>query len=147
MIIAANYLIGGYVVYRYATQVGTHALLMIGTVLLILGGLCMLLAYIYHFTNIASILLASSIYILGARIIIPNAIADSMKELRHLGGSSSALIGFTQMLGSSLVSLIIASLAHPPLLMLAVVFIVLGAMTLTISLYHASWGVTKVPQM
>lgn len=134
LVIAANYLLGGYVVNRTVKRVGTQKLLTIGTVLLLLGGLTMLLAYAFHFTNIFAILLTSSIYILGARIVIPNAIADSMKELRHLGGSSSALIGCMQMLGSSLVSLIIASLAHPPLLMLAVAFIILGGMTLTISM-------------
>ncbi len=133
LVIAANYLLGGYVVNRTVKRVGTQKLLLLGTILLLLGGLTMLLAYAFHFTNIFAILLTSSIYILGARIVIPNAIADSMKELRHLGGSSSALIGCMQMLGSSLVSLIIASLAHPPLLMLAVAFIILGGMTLTIS--------------
>jgi Bcr/CflA subfamily drug resistance transporter len=135
LIIAMNYLAGGYIVNRYVARIGTKALLMIGTLLLILGGLTMLVAYATHLTNIFATLLTSSIYILGARIIIPNAIADSLNGLRHLGGSSSALIGCIQMLGSSLVSLIIASLTSPPLLMLAVVFIILGAMTLTIFLW------------
>lgn len=128
--IAANYLLGGYIVNRYVKSVGTKKLLTIGTVLLMLGGLTMLVAYAFHFHNLFAILMTSSIYILGARIIIPNAIADSMKELRHLGGSSSALIGCIQMLGSSLVSMIIASLGSPPQLMLAIAFIILGAMTL-----------------
>lgn len=135
LVIAANYLLGGYVVKKYVERVGTQQLMMIGTLLLILGGLTMLVAYALHLTNIFATLLTSSIYILGARIIIPNAIADSMQGLRHLGGSTSALIGCIQMLGSSLVSLVIASLTHPPMLMLAIVFIILGAMTLTISLW------------
>lgn len=133
--IAANYLLGGYIVNRYVKSVGTQVLLTIGTILLMLGGLTMLIAYAFHFHNIFSILMTSSIYILGARIIIPNAIADSMKELRHLGGSSSALIGCIQMLGSSLVSMIIAALGSPPQLMLAIAFIVLGGMTLSILLW------------
>lgn len=141
LIIAMNYLAGGYIVNHYVDRFGTQKLLMVGTILLILGGLTMLVAYATHLTNIFAILLTSSIYILGARIIIPNAIADSMKGLRHLGGSSSALIGCIQMLGSSLVSLIIASLTSPPLLMLAIVFIILGAMTFTIFL----WGRESVP--
>lgn len=141
LIIAMNYLAGGYIVNHYVDRFGTQKLLMVGTILLILGGLTMLVAYATHLTNIFAILLISSIYILGARIIIPNAIADSMKGLRHLGGSTSALIGCIQMLGSSLVSLIIASLTSPPLLMLAIVFIILGAMTLTIFL----WGREPLP--
>lgn len=128
--IAGNYLLGGYIVNRYVTSVGTQVLLTIGTILLMLGGLTMLIAHAFHYHNLFAILMTSSIYILGARIIIPNAIADSMKELRHLGGSSSALIGCIQMLGSSLVSMIIASLGSPPQLMLAIAFIILGAMTL-----------------
>lgn len=134
--IAANYLLGGVIVNHYVDSMGTRALMAIGTILLILGGLTMLIAHAFHFNNIFAILMTSSIYILGARIIIPNAIADSMKELRHLGGSSSALIGCIQMLGSSLLSLIIASLANPPLLILAVSFIVLGGMTLSIMLWQ-----------
>lgn len=130
LLIAANYLIGGYIVNHYVRKVGTQRLMMVGTLLLILGGLAMLVMYALQLMNMFSILLTSSIYILGARIIIPNAIADSMKELRHLGGSSSALIGCIQMSGSSLVSFIIASLGRPPLLILSLAFIILGAMTL-----------------
>jgi Bcr/CflA subfamily drug resistance transporter len=132
--IAGNYLLGGYIVNKYVASVGTQALLTIGTVLLMLGGLTMLTAYAWHYTNVFAVILTASIYILGARIIIPNAIANSMRELRHLGGTSSALIGCIQMLGSSLLSVIIASIAKPPQLVLAVSFIVLGGTTLTILL-------------
>lgn len=139
IVIAGNYLLGGYIVNRYVKKVGTQMLLKIGTLLLILGGVTMLLLNVLHFHSVLTILAASSIYIIGARIIIPNAIADSMKELRHLGGSSSALIGSIQMLGSSMVSLLIARFATSPQLMLAMAFIFLGGMTLTVFLWGSSW--------
>lgn len=130
MIIAANYLLGGVFVSKTVHRLGTNKLLFLGTGLLILGGAFMLAAYYYHIANLWVTLFASSIYVLGARIIIPNAIANSMQELRHLGGSSSAMIGCIQMLGSSLISLIIAMLTSPPLLTLSSTFILLGGMTL-----------------
>jgi Bcr/CflA subfamily drug resistance transporter len=136
-IIACNYLFGGYLVNQYVSRIGVQAMLVIGTLLLIVGGMGMMLVYEAHTMNIFAILLAASVYILGARIIIPNAIATSMKDLRHLGGSSSALIGCIQMLGSTLVSLIIAALTTSPIFMLATVFILLGIISLMISLRMA----------
>jgi Bcr/CflA subfamily drug resistance transporter len=130
--IAFNYLFGGLVVNRYVSSVGVERLLWVGNLLLLAGGGAMLLVYMQHITNIFVIIAAASIYIVGARIIIPNAIAISLKGLRHLGGSCSAMLGCVQMLGSSLVSMLIASLAHPPLFILGVVFLMLGGMNMMV---------------
>lgn len=135
LIIAGSYLIGGLLVNKFVHVIGIHRLLFIGTILLIGGGVTMLLAYYFNYVNLMSVLLPSAIYVIGARIVIPNAIAGSMKEFRHLSGSSSALIGCIQMMGSSLISLLIANFNYNSPFPLALFFTVLGLMSLTITFF------------
>lgn len=131
LIIAGSYLIGGMIVNKLARVLEIQQLLLMGTLLLIGGGLLMLLEYVFNHVSIYSVLLPSSVYVIGARIVIPNAIAGSMEEFRHLSGSSSALIGCIQMLGSSLISLLIANFDYDTPIPLAVFFTILGTMSLT----------------
>lgn len=135
LIIAGSYLIGGVLVNKLAHSIGIRKLLFVGTILLIGGGVTMLLAYYFNHVNLMTVLLPSAIYVIGARIVIPNAIAGSMKEFRHLSGSSSALIGCIQMMGSSLISLLIANFNYNSPFPLALFFTVLGLMSLTITFF------------
>ena len=97
--------------------------------MLISGGVLLLLARFFDYVNLYAVLIASAIYVIGVRIIIPNAIAGSMEEFRHLNGSSSALLGCIQMLGSSLISLLIANFDYRTVFPLASFFTILGVGT------------------
>lgn len=109
LIIASNYFISGIIVNKCVLRFGIQKLLLFGSLLLILGGLSLLISHLFIRENLFSVIFCTSIYVLGARIVIPNAIAGSLEGLRHLNGSCSALIGFIQMLGSTLISLWAAS--------------------------------------
>ena len=135
LVIAFSYLSGGIIVHRLTHHVGIHVLLVVGTLILIFGGTLMLTGYLLHEINLWSVLIPAAIYMIGARIVIPNAIAGSMEEFRHIGGSTSALIGCIQMLGSSLVSIVIASFSYRTSLPLSETMMVLGVCTLAISLF------------
>jgi len=130
LIIALTYLAGGLIVNRFAKSLGTHYLLMSGTLLLIVGGILMMITNALHYRHIAAILLPSAIYVVGARIVIPNAIANSMQKVRHLNGSSSALLGSLQMLGASCISYWIAKFDYKTSFPLAVFLTTLGCVTL-----------------
>ncbi len=135
IIIANSYLIGGVLVNKLARHVSLHKLLFIGTGLLIIGGLLMLLAYYLNYANVITVLIPSAIYVIGARIIIPNAIAGSMDKSRYASGSSSALIGCIQMLGSSLISLLIANFDYETPFPLALFLTILGLITCFITYF------------
>lgn len=135
LIIAGSYLVGGILVRRLIQFIAIKELLFLGTILLIGGGLTMLIAYYCNYVNLFAVLLPSAIYVIGARIVIPNAIAGSMKEFRHLSGSSSALIGCIQMLGSSLISLLIAKFSYDSPFPLALFFTALGIISLTLTIF------------
>lgn len=135
IVIATSYLIGGLLVNRLAKHISIRNLLFLGTFLLISGGTLILFAHFLNYDNLYAVLLPSAIYVIGARIIIPNAIAGSMEEFRHLSGSSSALIGCIQMLGSSLISLLIANFDYATPFPMAFFFTGLGLLTMTIAFF------------
>lgn len=134
-IIACHYLIGGIIVNKCVSRIGMHYLLMIGTLLLIVGGILMCLANVYNHVTVFTVIIPAAIYVIGARIVIPNAIASSMEKVRHLGGSSSALIGFIQMLGSSVISFLITHFNSSTSLPLSVCLIILGCISFMITLW------------
>lgn len=134
-VIAMCYLIGGMLVNKLVHYVSMRNLLLIGTTLLISSGVVMLLTYEFSNVSLLSVLIPSAIYVIGARIVIPNAIARSMEEFRHVSGSSSALIGCVQMFGSALISLIIAHFDYSTPIPLGLIFTLLGAAGLTLTLH------------
>lgn len=134
LIIAGYYLIGGLVVNKFVVRFGTQKLLFFGILLLILGGLTLLITVLWIKINLWTVILSTGIYVIGARIVIPNAIAESLNGLRHLNGSSSALIGFIQMIGATLISLWAASYNHVSASLLAYFLTGLGLATLVMFL-------------
>lgn len=126
ILIALCYMAGGMIVNHLATSWGTERLLKVGIACITISGLWMLLWNQYTEMHLISLLLPLALYVIGARIVIPNAIANSFTGLRHLGGSTSGMIGFIQMLGSSIVSLIVSYFDFGSPVLLGVVFSVLG---------------------
>ena len=138
LVIAGNYLIGGMIVNKLVKKMGVRKLLTLGTLLLTMGGFLMLAAWFLNYKNITATLLCASIYVIGARIVIPNAIAGSLKELRHLGGTSSAALGCIQILGSCVISMAITYFGQPSMLSLGGFLMALGLMTFGASIFIKS---------
>lgn len=143
VIIALNYLAGGMIVSRFVKKIGTKALLGIGVSLLIIGGISLLMMSVNQYATIYAILFSSSIYVIGARIVIPNAIADSMKNLRHLGGSTSAVLGFIQMSISTLVSFLLSQFDNTSSIPLSGFLLLLGLLSLFV-LYLTKKSTPKI---
>lgn len=124
--IAGSYLAGGLIVSKLARLMGTKLLLLIGILLVVSSGIFMLSWNIMEKVTLMSILIPTTLYVLGARIIIPNAIAGAFTEFRHLGGSASGLIGAIQMLGTALISSVMVNFNYRSPLALAYLFILIG---------------------
>lgn len=126
LIIAASYLTGGLLVNRLAHILGIKLLLIIGIALIISSGTLMITWNIENQISLVSVLLPTALYVVGARIIIPNAMAGAFTGFRHLGGSTSGLIGGIQMLGTALISSIMVNFNYRSPLPLAFLFTLLG---------------------
>lgn len=129
MVIAICYLCGGIIVNYLVPKFGPSRLLKAGIMLITISGMWMLT---WNKITVASILFPVSLYVIGARIVIPNAIANSFDGLRHLGGSTSGMIGFIQMLGSSFISFVITCFNEEASLLLSILFIIIGVVSLII---------------
>jgi len=132
LLIAICYLIGGQVVSRLVHRVGTQVLLFMGILLLISGGLAMLLWNACFTPSVYAMLLPMILYVIGARIVIPNALSGAFNGLKQLGGSASGMIGGIQMLGSAMVSFIVTWCNYQTPLPLALILTLLGVATLSI---------------
>jgi Bcr/CflA subfamily drug resistance transporter len=128
--IAIGYLSGGLIVSRLARVLGIRLLLVMGILLVITGGALMISLNYDDPTTVWRVLLPTAVYVLGARIVIPNAMAGAFTGFRHLGGSASGLIGGIQMLGTALVSLIMTHFSDRSPMPLALLFSILGLCSL-----------------
>lgn len=133
LIIAVCYLFGGLIVSHFSHRFSLRIMLLIGSSLAVTGGLLMGSSYWLGRLDVIFILAPAAIYVIGARIVIPNALAISLNKLRHSNGSSSALIGCMQMLGSSLISWLITFFDQSSTLPLAIFLSVLGSIALITS--------------
>ena len=106
--IALSYLLGGNIVHRWVHTIGVVSMLRYGLAVSLLGGVLLMIASIV-FNDVAwLIVVCSSIYVLGARLVIPNASALAMECTLVPKGCASALVGAIQMLGAVLLSALIA---------------------------------------
>ena len=128
--IASGYLVGGFIVRKLARVLGIKLLLLTGIVLVITSGICMISLNYEEEVTLISVLLPTTLYVIGARIIIPNAMAGAFTGFHHLGGTASGLIGGIQMLGTALISLLMINFSYKSPLPLAFLFTGIGLLSL-----------------
>lgn len=126
LLIALSYLAGGVLVSQLARKLGTQPLLVIGICIIIMAGLWMLSWNSGEKMTLPSVLIPCALYVMGARIIIPNAMANAFIRLRHLGGSASGLIGGIQISGAALISFTMTYFDYRSPLPLGFLFSLLG---------------------
>ena len=128
--IAASYFLSGLLIQRLIHKLGTQFMLVSGLILMGLAGILMLLSYLGDLLNLYGILIPAIIYVIGARFVIPNAMAGSLGEFPKQAGCAAALIGFVQMLGSAVTSFFISFFYQENQLLLAFTFILLAGIAL-----------------
>jgi Bcr/CflA subfamily drug resistance transporter len=124
LIVAGGYLVGGILVNRFSPKFGVKKILLAGILLLIIGGIGML-SDIAH-VNIPVIMIPAIVFIIGARLVIPNATASAMTDFTHNRGSASALIGSLQIIGTAAVSYVMSTVKIDSQLPLGIAFTSFG---------------------
>jgi hypothetical protein len=72
------------------------------------------------------------LYVIGTRIILPNAVAGSITYFKHMAGYAASFLGGIQMLGTALVSYCITLVSYKSLFLLGSVYLILGIISLLI---------------
>lgn len=135
VITALSYLLGGFIVNRYVHKLGIKTMLFNGIVLMIISGTTLVLTSLLFSTQLITLILPAITYVIGTRIIIPNATAGALKEFPTMNGSASALIGSLQMIGAGIISFIVSVIDYPIILELGVTFSLLGLIAMGCFLY------------
>lgn len=116
--IAGAYLIAGVLLNPLIDKLGAQNMLIVGMFIILFGGILMSVP--------------AMIFVIGARIVIPNAAAEALTPSGNLSGYASAIMGGVQIIGSSIVSFLISGLSNKNQLSLSLVFISLGLLSITI---------------
>lgn len=132
--IALSYLLGGTIVQRWVHALGIRRMLQIGLCLSLLGGILLLLITKMSGNSGWPVVACASLYVLGARLVIPNASALAMGYSLISKGCASALVGSIQMIGSMLLGALIAQFSTDTAVPLAIFFLSVSGLALILYL-------------
>lgn len=108
LVIALSYLLGGNIVQYCVYKVGVSTMLRYGLMAGLFGGVFLFISARWLAGHAWFIVICSSVYALGARLVIPNASALAMGTSIVPKGCVAALVGAIQMLGAVLLSSLMA---------------------------------------
>lgn len=141
--IALSYLLGGTIVQRWVHTVGIRPMLQMGLWLGLLGGILLLVVAKLNLNTGWQIVACASIYVLGARLVIPNASALAMGYSVVSKGCAAALVGAIQMLGSMALGALIAQFKTDTATPLAIFFISVSGLALALYLLQKFFYLTQ----
>lgn len=115
---------------RFVLEVGIEKMLFTGICLMLTAGVLMLLLGLFGFINVFVIMLPVAIFCMGVGLTFSNASAGAFHPFPKMAGSVGALFGCIQILGGACASMFMAAFTSKNQLSLAVVFILLGLLSL-----------------
>ena len=95
---------------RFLKRVRSAQMLKVGVTMVTIGGIAIALVTLGGFNGIIPFMGAIMIYVFGAGLIFPNAVAAGLEPVGALAGTAAALMGSVQLLTGTLVSAIVARL-------------------------------------
>ncbi len=101
--VVLGYIVGTVTTGRFGQRIGTLRMLKAGIGFCLLGGASMLALALAEPPAVAAVLLPMLVYLVGAGLVLPNAMAGAIGPFPTLAGAASALMGFAQMMVASLV--------------------------------------------
>ncbi|MCI0431320.1 MAG: multidrug effflux MFS transporter [Rhodospirillales bacterium] len=101
--VVLGYIAGSIATGRFGQRIGTLRMLKAGIGFCLLGGAIMLALALAEPPSVAAVLIPVLIYLLGAGLVLPNAMAGAIGPFPMLAGAASALLGFVQMMVAALV--------------------------------------------
>lgn len=124
-VVVLGFILGSFASARLGVRLGIDRLVLIGTELAGLGGALGLGLALAGELNLAAVLGPLAVFMAGAGLTLPNAIAGAIAPFPTIAGSASALLGFIQMMVAATVGILVGLLHDgSPLPMMATIFVV-----------------------
>ena len=115
--------VGGWVNGRLVTTLGTHTMLRIGFIMMLIAGIIMLVCKFLFGISTVAIVLPMIIFYFGITFIWPSAFAGAFGPFGKMAGYAGALYGFMQISGAAVIGAIVSYLPHQNQIPLSLVFI------------------------
>ncbi len=100
-----GYMVGTFISGRMNRRLGMQRLITIGAWIGCLGGLCGLVLALAGVLSVTAVVAPLTLFIVGAGLMLPNALAGAIGPYAKMAGSASALLGFFQMSIAALVGI------------------------------------------
>ena len=130
VVVTAASLIGCILNSHYVTKVGINFMMLVGSVLMVVAGSCMLIAALLGYMNIFVILIPAMIYGFGSIFLICNAFPGALTPFSYIAGLASAIYGGMQIAGGFVSTTVIASLRFTSQEPLAIIYLTLGILAI-----------------
>jgi DHA1 family bicyclomycin/chloramphenicol resistance-like MFS transporter len=122
--IVLGYILGNFLSSRYTRRFGHDGMIAAGLACALAGGLPMAILAFAGVQTAGAVVAPMAVFMIGAGLILPNALAGAVAPYPTRAGSASALLGFTQMAGAAAVGALVGQLhdgtARPMALAIAV---------------------------
>jgi MFS transporter, DHA1 family, multidrug resistance protein len=111
----------GMLATRLSARLGLNRATTVGLVITVIGGIALPLAVLVAKESFLPFLLATAIFLFGLGIVSPLSSAAALSPFGNKAGVAAALLGFSQMAGGALGTLLAAAISSDPALGLAIV--------------------------
>lgn len=130
LLIAAGLVVGAFINGYLVQKFGTLKMIICGILCNLVAGICMLAFSLSGMLNMYVIVAPLLIATIGLAILFPNTYANALNAVDKNKGIAGACFGASQVVLTTLVSGVIALVPNPNLLLLAIVFTVIGLISL-----------------
>lgn len=111
----------GMLATRLAARLGLYRATVVGLAITVIGGVTLLLAGLVAKGSFLPFITATAIFLLGLGIASPLSSAAALSPFANKAGVAAALLGFSQMAGGALGTLLAAAISNDPALGLGIV--------------------------
>lgn len=141
--IAGSLVVGAFSNVRLISRLRPKRMLQLGAFLMLTSGILMALFRMLDFLNVYVVIIPVMIYTVGASFIFANSVAGAFTPFAKTAGVASAIFGSMQVLVAAITGSVIILLHEHDQLPLAIVYMILGALTLGIIDFLIPWKESK----
>lgn len=130
--LAVGMFVGQFANAKWVVKKSVGKMLLLGLILMCISGFSMLIFGLFGILNTTVVVVPTILFCIASGFVFSNAMADAFHPFGHIAGSAGAMYGFIQIIGSSLVSMIVSHLHEESQLPLAYVYCGLGFTALSL---------------
>jgi DHA1 family bicyclomycin/chloramphenicol resistance-like MFS transporter len=136
-ICSLGYMLGTAIAARIVTRIGLDQTIGLGALALAAGGLAMVVCLALGLNSVASIVLATALYLAGLGLVLPQAMAGALTPFPDRAGAASSLVGFVMQTSAAILGAVVGQALGQTAWPLAIPIALMGTTALLL------WAATR----